>query len=180
MGVKTSRISSTLNIVGIAITALILLCGLILYVAPHLGWSIDGVRSGSMAPEIERGTLVIAQPVKPESIAVNDVIIFRPVNMGENLLVHRVIGIQNISPLWLTTKGDANPLPDPTPVPARNIKGKVIFRIPILGFVAMFFKTPVGFIVSVVLPGAALALLCLQSLSTELKRNKVMPPRQQQ
>lgn len=172
MVAKKSGIFNTLNTIGVVLILIVMLSGITLYIAPHFGWRIDGVRSGSMAPEIERGTMVIGQPVKPESIKVNDIIIFRPVNVGENLLAHRVIGIQSNSPLWFKTKGDANPLPDPFPVPARNVEARVIYHIPLLGFAAMFLKTPVGFAVSLVLPGGALALMCLQSLSGEIKRNK--------
>jgi hypothetical protein len=71
-----------------------------------------------------------------------------------------------------TTKGDANPLPEPFPVPARNVEAKVIYHVPVLGFIAIFLKTPAGFLVSVVLPGAAVAILCVKSILSEIKKRK--------
>ena len=170
MVTRRLKIYNVLNIIGILIILLIMIMGLTLYLAPHFGWVIDGVRSNSMAPEIERGHLVIGQPVPPESIAINDIIISRPVAVGENLLVHRVIKIENNSPLFFTTKGDANPLPDPDPVPAKNVEAKVVAHTPIIGFAAIFLKTPVGFATSLALPGIIVALLLLQSISSELKK----------
>ncbi len=159
-------------IVSLAIFFLLLLCGVVIYMAPHLGWMVDGVRSGSMSPTIKRGTLVVAEPVKAGNVALGDIIIFRKDATGENYVCHRVIGKTRNSPIEFQTRGDANPFPDPEPVPARNILARVIWHFPIIGFAAIFFKTPMGFIVSVVVPGFTVAFICLAALRSELKREK--------
>jgi len=176
MVAKKSGVDRSLYIVSLALF-LILLSGVVLYAAPHFGWQIDGVRSGSMAPAIERGTLVIGKSVKPESIAVNDIIIFRPVGVGENLLVHRVIGIELKSPRLFQTKGDAETKPDPYPVPAQNVMAKVLFSLPLLGYLAMFLKTPYGFVMSVVVPGLVIIAVCIYGIRRELIRMTKGPDR---
>jgi len=49
------------------------------------------------------------------------------------------------------TKGDNNPYPDRDPVPENNIIGKVIYRIPLLGYLFLFLRTPLGLIVFITL-----------------------------
>lgn len=156
-----------LNGIGIAVLLLLMAAGVFIYVAPHFGWQVEAVRSGSMAPEIERGTLVVAQRVNPEMIAVNDIIIFRPVGVGENNICHRVIVVEN-SPLQFRTKGDAEKNPDPFVVPARNLVGRVFYHLRWIGYAVLFIKTPVGFLLTVVVPGLVIIGICLKSIWLEL------------
>ncbi len=136
--------------------------------APHFGWCTEPVRSGSMSPEIERGALVVARPVDSETIAVGDIIIFRPVSIGENLVCHRVIDVERNSPLQFQTKGDAAVNPDPFLVPERNVVGKVIYHAHILGYALLFSKTPVGFLITLVIPGIVVTAMCLRNIWSEL------------
>ena len=176
MEAKKSGADRSLYIVSL-VSFLILLFGVAIHLGPHFGWQIDGVRSGSMAPAIERGTLVIGKSVKPESIAVNDIIIFRPVGVGEYLLCHRVISIEAKSPRLFQTKGDAGTKPDPYPVPAQNVVAKVLFSLPLLGYLAMFLKTPYGFVMSVVVPGLVIIAVCVYGIRRELIRMTKGPDR---
>ncbi len=161
-----------LNSIGIALLLLLMSAGVFVYMAPHFGWRVETVRSGSMSPEIVRGTLVVARPVVSGAIALNDIIIFRPVYVGENLVCHRVIGMERNSPLQFRTKGDAELKPDPFLVPERNVVGKVIYHVPILGYALLFSQTPVGFLTTLVVPGMAVAGMCLQNIRAELFRRK--------
>jgi len=174
---RKKYLNKAINSVGIALLLLLMVAGILTYIAPHLGWHIDGVRSGSMAPAIERGTLVIGKSVRPETIAVSDIIIFRPVGVGENLLVHRAISIEAKSPRLFQTKGDAETKPDPYPVPARNVMAKVLYSLPLLGYLAMFLKTPYGFVMSVVVPGLMIIAVCVYGIRRELTRMRRGPDR---
>jgi|GEM_PF-5855078 len=147
---------------------LILLGGVAIYMAPHLGWVADGVRSSSMSPVITRGTLVIAKPVRSDSIALGDIIIFRNGSARDNYVCHRVVGVTKSSPLIFYTKGDAQAYQDTEPVLAQNVLAKVVAHIPLIGFAAIFIKTPLGFIISIVIPGLAVAFMCLSALRSEL------------
>ncbi len=157
-----------LNGIGIALLLLLMAGGVFIYMAPHFGWRVETVRSSSMSPEIDRGTLVVARPVESEAIAVGDIIIFRPASVGENLICHRVIGIERNSPLQFRTKGDAQGIPDAFLVPERNVVGRVIYHAHILGYALLFSKTPVGFVLTLVIPGIVVTAMCLRNIWEEL------------
>jgi signal peptidase len=172
MAIKASRISSLLFIASLVLFSLILLSGMLIYAAPHLGWLVDGVRTDSMTPAINRGSLVIAKPVQPESIVLGDIVIYRSATAENNYICHRVTGITLKAPLVFDTKGDANPFKDPEPVPARNIIAKVAAHISVIGYAAIFIKTPIGFITTIVVPGLVIGFICLSTLFSELFRKK--------
>jgi len=149
---------------GFIVAVLIMVSAVFTYVAPHFGWRVDAVLSGSMEPRLKVGSLVVTRPVEPEEIEVGDIIIFHPVTVGENPIAHRVIGIDQTSPLHFQTKGDANGKPDPFTVPAQNLVGKICFDIPSLGFFTEFLKTPVGFFFGMVIPGLIIIVLYITSV----------------
>ncbi|MDD5287807.1 MAG: signal peptidase I [Dehalococcoidales bacterium] len=172
MAAKTPRLYGVLYIASLAVSCLILLCGVAIHMAPHFGWLADGVRSGSMSPAITRGSLVVASPVFTGNIALGDIVIYRKDSAKENYICHRVVGISRNSPLVFYTKGDANAFTDTEPVREQNILARVAWHAPVIGFAAIFIKTPVGFLVSVIIPGLTIAALCLTTLFTELSRKK--------
>ena len=135
-----------------------------IYLAPHLGWRVDAVLSGSMEPELKIGSLVVTRPVEPETIAVGDIITFRPVSVGENLITHRVIGIGHSSSLYFETKGDAADKPDPFTVPAQNLVGKICFHASSWGYFTEFLKTPFGFLFAIVIPGIIIIAMYVGSV----------------
>lgn len=144
-----------------------------IYVAPHLNWHVNAVVSGSMEPAIKVGSLVITHPIEPEEVAVGDIITFRPVSVGENMITHRVIGIGHSSSIYFETKGDANDKPDPFTVPAQNLIGKVSFHTPYWGYFTEFLKTPIGFLFAVVIPGVVLITAYILAILRALSgRNK--------
>jgi signal peptidase len=132
---------------GLSIAVLLMSVAVFTYIGPHFGWRVDAVLSGSMEPHLKTGALVLTRSVEPETVAVGDIITFRPTTNGKNLITHRVIGIGQSSSLFFETKGDANEDPDPFTVPARNLVGKISFNAPYWGYVTEFLKTPLGFII---------------------------------
>lgn len=155
---------------GIAMSGLLMVVTSTIYLAPHFGWRIDSIRSGSMVPELDVGTLVVSRSVMPTAVAVGDIIVFRPSGVGENAICHRVISIEAGPPLQFKTKGDADVAPDPFTVPARNLIGKVYYHTPLLGWLVQFFKTPAGLIMGLVAPGLFLAGICMKNIWIELVR----------
>jgi len=140
----------------LTVVILFMMSAVFIYVAPHINWHVNAVLTGSMAPEITVGSLVVTSPIEPEKIEVGDIITFRPVSVGENWITHRVIGIGKSSSLYFETKGDANDKADPFTVPAQNMIGKVSFHTPYWGYFTEFLKTPFGFLFSVVIPGVVI------------------------
>jgi signal peptidase len=129
----------------IAAVTLVLLLATTLFVvvAPRFGWRIEPVRSGSMAPALKTGGVVVVKPVNPATIKVGDIITFR--SSGANpLITHRVIEMQGDPPVF-RTKGDANEEADTYIVPAQSVVGRVVFYVPYFGYFASFVKSRIGF-----------------------------------
>ncbi len=110
------------------------------------------VRSGSMSPAIDVGSLILVRNVSPESIAVNDIITYMREG-GSSATTHRVVGIENNGGLRFITKGDANIVNDPIPVESSALLGKVVLSIPYLGYLIGFAGTKLGTLVVLVVPG---------------------------
>lgn len=159
---------------GSILAILLILAAAFTYVAPHLGWRVDIVVSGSMEPELKVGSLAITHPVDPEDIAVGDIITFNPrgVTLNENMVSHRVVNVNRNSPLYFETKGDANAQVDPFTVPARNLVGRVDFHTPYLGYVAQFLRTTLGFVLGLVLPGLVVIFMYIRSVRQALRAEK--------
>jgi len=96
------------------------------------------VASGSMRPTMEVGDISIVISTNPSNIQVGDIIQYW---QGEEMNLHRVVEIrQTESGLQFITKGDANNVPDSDPVSADQIRGKLIFSIPKVGWVSIAIK----------------------------------------
>lgn len=120
---------------------------LLLLVPKLFGWQEYIVRSGSMEPSIKKGSIVYLDNVEFEEIEKDDIIGYQS---GVNLVVHRVISI-DISNQQLQTKGDANSDLDDYSVHSTLVVGKMLFSLPLFGYLIYFFKTIPGFIVLVFL-----------------------------
>ncbi len=107
-----------------------------------LGFYPTVVASGSMRPTMEVGDLAIVISADPSAIQVGDIIQFW--QEGE-MTLHRVveITIEGGSRLFVT-KGDDNPVPDTDPVFPAQIRGKLIFTIPKLGWISIYTKTAIA------------------------------------
>jgi len=160
----------------LTLAVLFMTAAVFIYLAPHLGWRVNAVLSGSMEPELQVGSLVVTCPVEPEEIVVGDIITFRPVSVGKNMITHRVISIGQSSSLYFETKGDANDKPDPFTVPAQNLIGKICFHAPSWGYFTEFLKTPFGFLFAIVIPGIIIIIIYIGSLLralTEIRKEKL-------
>lgn len=112
------------------------------------------VLTGSMEPEISSGDLIIVRQTDAADVKEKDVIaFFDPDGNGQSILTHRVVSItQEDGRTAFVTKGDANHAEDRLPVPADQLVGTYVFRIPGMGNAAMFMQTTAGLIICVVLP----------------------------
>ena len=98
------------------------------------------VQSGSMEPTYYKGDLLF---VKAQSdYSAGDIVVYQSEGI---LVVHRVIEIDGGT---VTTQGDANNAPD-KPFDVSSIKGSVVGRIPGVGYVIDFLKTPLGILLLV-------------------------------
>jgi signal peptidase I len=111
--------------------------------APLSGHGLFAVRTASMTPAIRVGDLIVEARVDPATIRVGDVI---TVATGTGATVtHRVATItpNDAGPVF-TTKGDANTSPDPTATHAGQVRGLVMWQVPLVGYLLAMATTPSG------------------------------------
>lgn len=92
------------------------------------------VLTGSMAPAINPGDIVITVPIKDRALQTGDVITYEAKRFngeGVGVFTHRIIGGDAKS--GFLVKGDHNPSPDIQRPGLSDILGLVVFRIPFLG-----------------------------------------------
>ncbi|KPV47349.1 hypothetical protein SE19_01455 [Acidiplasma aeolicum] len=102
---------------------------------------VIGDPTGSMYPVIKPGSVLVVGPINTKSIKVGDIIVFNAPWENGTLFAHQVIKICHIGGHeYFRTKGVANPAPDPKPVPPYDVKGRVLFAIPYLGYALIYSK----------------------------------------
>ena len=128
-------------------------------------YSLYIVRSGSMAPAINLGDIVIGSPVigeiKPGVIVTYE--------LGINLITHRVLSVDGNT---LITKGDANEDLDPSPVLLSQVKSVYLFRIPYIGYAAGFVRTRLGWFLTIILPSIVLVGFIVKDIIKEAFKNE--------
>ena len=104
------------------------------------------VMSGSMTPSIMVKDGIIVKRVDHDNYQVGDVITFSPVDSRYEgtTITHRIIEKESINSeeSVYTTKGDHNIVKDSSGVKTESIYGKVLFKIPKIGYVQDFFLKP--------------------------------------
>lgn len=134
-----------------------------------LGWQLGSVQSGSMAPTFPVGSLVIAGPVDPTDVRPGMAITFEDPTTPGKLVTHRVVGLASGTELAFITKGDANATPDPKPVPARLVRGRVLWHVTYLGTALDWLQWPRSFLLLVAAPSVVLVLSELRSRRRRLR-----------
>jgi signal peptidase len=124
-----------------------------------LGWQLQHVESGSMSPTYPVGSLLVTAQVDPADVTVGMPIVFEDPREPARLVTHRVVGIAPGAQLAFRTRGDANATDDPAPVPARLVRGRVLWHVTVLGAVLDWLQFPWSFVLLVVAPGLALLWL---------------------
>jgi len=96
------------------------------------------VLSGSMRPVLDAGDVVIVAKTSADVVSQGDIIQFRKENVN---IMHRVIAIQEDgASKFFVTKGDANDNRDSDPVIPEQVIGKVVFKIPSIGWLSIIVK----------------------------------------
>jgi len=157
---------------GIFVIMLLVAAAVLTVLAPRFGWRVDAVFSGSMEPHLKVGGVVITRPVAAEDIKVGDTITFYS-PQSEKPTTHRVIAIEEGSSFYFRTKGDANEDNDHFIVPVQNMVGKVCFHIPCLGYVTQFVKTPLGLLLTLLIPGLIIIVMELRNIRHEIAGKEI-------
>ena len=128
------------------------LAGFAMAVLPLIGWQSVVLATGSMAPSLPTGSLVIERVVPASELAVGDIVTLT--REGKPPITHRIIDIAPSAGVLpsreLTLKGDANDDPDPRPYVVESA-GLVAFGLPWGGQVIGFLRTPLALVLITVL-----------------------------
>ncbi len=119
-------------IVILAVAAAITVAVLI----PRIGGATPyAVLTGSMQPKYPPGTLVVVKPADPEDIGVGAVVTYQIESGKPAVVTHRVVTVarQDGEPVF-QTRGDANNAVDPGWVRPIQLRGKLWYAVPYLGY----------------------------------------------
>ncbi|MGN6722728.1 MAG: signal peptidase I, partial [Marmoricola sp.] len=110
------------------------------------------------------GTLVVVRHEPASQIRIGDVVTYQLHSGQPEVVTHRVVGISiSLNGDYLfTTKGDANPSPDPVQVQPVQIRGVRWYSIPYLAWPTLFIGTDIR---AVTVMGAVIALFAYAAWS---------------
>ena len=163
------KLVKTATLIAIATIAVVFL----VFYRPVSLWGdtyYEPVYTGSMEPAIPVGSIVVIKPVNPETLKIGDMICFKIESESATTVTHRII---NITSQGFITKGDANEDPDQWVVKKENVIGKVIATIPYLGHLGYFVRTPIGFILLIIIPAILIIIIEIRNIVKELRKQKL-------
>ena len=157
----------TANLV-VASVALVVLTALGAAVLSRLlGYSSVIVYGGSMADSLPVGSIAVTEEVRAEAVGVGDVILFHPPNTSPQPrpVMHRVVSVREEDGQRLfRTKGDANATPDPWEVGLEGRGARLVYSVPYVGYLVNFARTPLGWVLLLVLPATYMAFSTLRRI----------------
>ena len=107
----------------------------------------------SMYPTIKAGDVVITYKEDNNKYNDGDVITFVSEQNGGITITHRVDEVYNVNDSYsYKTKGDNNNAPDNEITSGDNVLGKVVVKVPKVGYIQQFLVSKTGWIVAVILP----------------------------
>jgi signal peptidase len=135
--IKSKKKDPMLSWVGVAALCVII----VFFSTGMLGFQTSVIYSGSMNPTLGVGDVVIITEIDISDIDIGDIIQYEKEDMNIPI-IHRVQEIKEFEEgsKYFITKGDANNIPDPDPVYGSNIRGKIIFSIPKIGWISIYIQ----------------------------------------
>lgn len=122
------------------LTAMALLVATVLVASLVAGWSAHVVVSGSMQPTFSVGDVVLVEPAQEHDWYDEPTVVTFDAERGT--VTHRVIRTQvEDGEMFYTTQGDANEVPESTPVPHHDVIGAVEFAVPAIGLPVVWVQT---------------------------------------
>lgn len=113
------------------------------------------VLSGSMEPTIKTGSIILVKPVSDYKIG--DIITFGPNTKTQPPVTHRIADIKVVGGQSVyITKGDANNSADTREIQKSDVIGKVMIKVPYLGYVIDFVRKPAGFVIIIIVPAVVI------------------------
>lgn len=135
----------TRHAIALGNVCLVLTIGLVMLATlPALfGFHPVTIYGGSMGESLPKGSVAVMQSVDSREIAPGDVI---AVQDGDGLpVIHRVTQIEEAATGRVATlKGDANQVPDANEVTLTGEGDRLVYYVPLVGFLLAFVLTPPG------------------------------------
>jgi len=151
------------------------LAGILLLVATatvpvFFGYHTYIVYGQSMGGGLRQGSVAVAHPVDAASLDVGDVIALKRPPRNRAVL-HRIISIDMESGQRVAiTQGDANEAPDPEPVLLTDEGDKVVYHVPLAGYLLHYAGGRLGPLLLIGAPLGILAIIYLREAWRSLRR----------
>jgi len=129
------------------------------------------VLTGSMEPAIPTGSVVFIYPA--HEYVVGDIITFKRAESKLDLpITHRIVEVLDGEEKAFATKGDANDGRDREPVRESEIYGRVIFHLPLVGYLLDVAKTPWGFAALIIIPAILVIIDEVKKILMYIRKDK--------
>lgn len=132
--------------------------------------------SPSMVPTIKVQDGIIVQRIEAADLKKGDIISFLSSDMRYQgmVITHRIVGIEKSQSgdYLFRTKGDNNSVEDGALVKAPDIYGRVIFKIPFLGYIRQFLTNYGGWFLCIVVPLLYIIVAEIVKVRKQLYANK--------
>lgn len=112
------------------------------------GYSMLRVSSDSMEPELKVGSIILVEKADPANLQKGDVITYHGEKgpVAGKLITHQIVEepYEKDGEYYFTTRGIKPGAVDDPEITDRQIVGKVLFKIPVLGSLYDFFTSKLG------------------------------------
>ena len=163
---ENKKANKVWSIISTVIVVIFVLIAVLLMGLRIVGLRPFSVLTGSMEGVYDVGDLIYVKSVTLDELAVGDDITFM-VNEDKLLATHRIIAIDSEHG-YVKTQGIANDTPD-APVHYKNIVGKVVFSLPLLGYVSDWVMGSPGKYIAISLGVVFVAALFLPDIIRKKK-----------
>lgn len=130
------------------------------------------VLTSSMNPEYPPGTLIVVRKGDASTLSIGDVVTYQ-IRSGEpEVITHRIVGFtfDQQGNRLLTTQGDAVGVPDSDPVRPAQVRGKLWYAIPYLGYLNNWISGSTRLIVVYTIAGALVLYAAAQFVGSARDR----------
>ncbi len=161
------------NVISNILLVLVVVAAILLVGVQLFGIKPYTVLSGSMEPTYHVGSIIYVKKVDPLTLKVGDPVTFM-IN-GRTIVTHRIIEVipdeEDPTVVRFRTQGDNNDTPDGDPVHSKNVIGKPIFTVPLLGYIANYIQNPPGKYVAIATCAFLILLVMFGGGSDEEKKD---------
>ena len=145
---RPRRVLAALRVALVSgLLAIVVVIGVLTVLVPAVtGSETYTILTSSMKPNLPPGTLVVVRPVHVPDLHSGDVITYQLASGKPTVVTHRIVKVMVSSDASreFITRGDNNAVADTRPVRPAQIKGKLWYAIPSVGWLATLRTTSTG------------------------------------